>query len=113
MLTLISLVSAFNYDSRSFYITGDRFPYRPLSPFPTTRVLVVPFYKNEEREIKKEKKKGFWNRIGEYTKDYTSGVSVLKVAIIIIVFFVAIAIGYQIRKSEEQSNYVRLPAAAG
>lgn len=114
LILLFSFLQAFGYDTRSFYITGGRYPYhpiqRPLST--TTHVLFVPFYKNDEREIKKEKERGFWNRAGDSMRDMFNGVSILKITIVITVLFMAIAVGYQIRKSEEQSNYVRLPTAS-
>lgn len=113
MLTLLSLLSAFTYDSTPFYISGNRYPYHPVErPVTTTHVLFMPFFKNEEREIVKDKEKGIWNRITDSMRNIMSGLSLFKITIIIIMFFIAVALGYHVRKSEEQSNYVRLPASS-
>lgn len=71
------------------------------------RPLYIITTKHDEENIKKDKKKGFWNR---FDFDFNQ-ISIVKVLIFLLVIFISVAIGYQVRKSEEQSNYVRLPAA--
>ncbi|KAM0687366.1 hypothetical protein COBT_001397 [Conglomerata obtusa] len=56
------------------------------------------------------KKKNLWKKATDTVKELFDGFSFIKVTTLVVLAFVAVGIGYQIRKKEEHSNYVRLPA---
>lgn len=97
MLQLLAFVSCSYYPSYNHFMKPDFF--KPI--------LILRTTKHEEEDIKKDKEKGFWNK---FDFDF-SQVGVVKVLICLLIVCVSVLIGYQIRKSEEQNNYVRLPAA--
>ncbi|EJW04468.1 hypothetical protein EDEG_01338 [Edhazardia aedis USNM 41457] len=67
---------------------------------------------NEEtpdKEIKRERKLSLWRRFINSLSGLATGEGLIKVAVIVLILFISVGVGYQIRKSEETSKYVRLP----
>ncbi|KAM0675438.1 hypothetical protein GVAV_001265 [Gurleya vavrai] len=125
--------------NRTFYVpsykssinnSNSYVPFNYGRVIPQTRIVISPLERNEvymngkddiymsgkeyrdyeESSEGEDSKPGMFKRMKDSLKDIFGGFSLMKVIIFVILMFLALAVGYQIRKGEEQSNYVRLPA---
>lgn len=68
-------------------------------------------YKGGKDRENEDSHRNMLSRARDAVAEFFSGFSIMKMLIFVLIAFLAVAIGYQIRKSEERANYVRLPAA--
>ncbi|ELQ76292.1 hypothetical protein THOM_0742 [Trachipleistophora hominis] len=68
---------------------------------------------DEESEVQNDAKDkgGFMKKMKKMLSEFVEGVTIGKMLFFGFVVVICVLIGYQIRKREEQSNYVRLPNA--
>lgn len=68
---------------------------------------------DEESDVQNETKDkgGFMRKMKKMVGEFVEGITIGKMLFFGFVVVICVLIGYQIRKREEQSNYVRLPNA--
>lgn len=124
MLLLISYVLsifAYNYERSytnmlslsHFHLTRNPILIRRVSP-----QILFSSYGQDENSLDEDsdvqqndnkEKEGFMKRMKKVMKDFYEGMTIGKMLFFGFMSVLFVLIGYQLRKREEQSNYVRLP----